>query len=113
MEGQRHATRDPQTNKPDHAPTLECAQMEADSDGSTHSSRPLSGRRRDGADGMACDVAGTEGNFAMNISTDGSRSARVIDSKTLMDGARTILISHEGQEYTLRLTRLGKLLLTK
>lgn len=38
---------------------------------------------------------------------------RKIDSKTLMDGARTILIEHEGQEYTLRLTRLGKLLLTK
>lgn len=38
---------------------------------------------------------------------------RVIDSAALLAGARTILITHEGQEYTLRLTRLGKLLLTK
>ena len=49
----------------------------------------------------------------MNNAHTLQQAPRKIDSKALMDGARTILIEHEGQEYTLRLTRLGKLLLTK
>jgi hemin uptake protein HemP len=58
-------------------------------------------------------MAGSERNTVVIAATGHHQAARVIDSKTLMDGERTILISHEGQEYTLRLTRLGKLLLTK
>ena len=38
---------------------------------------------------------------------------RRVDSETLLGGERTLVIQHQGDEYTLRLTRLGKLLLTK
>lgn len=38
---------------------------------------------------------------------------RVIDSRTLFGHARAIRISHNGESYSLRLTRLGKLILTK
>jgi len=38
---------------------------------------------------------------------------RVIDSRTLFGQAREIRISHNGESYSLRLTRLGKLILTK
>ena len=41
------------------------------------------------------------------------RPVRRIDSETLLGGERTLVIRHHGEEYTLRLTRLGKLLLTK
>ena len=36
-----------------------------------------------------------------------------IDSTDLLRGRKTLTIHHAGQHYTLRLTRLGKLLLTK
>jgi hemin uptake protein HemP len=42
-----------------------------------------------------------------------ARPQRRIDSETLLGGERTLVIQHQGEEYTLRLTRLGKLLLTK
>jgi hemin uptake protein HemP len=38
---------------------------------------------------------------------------RVIDSRALFGQARAIRISHNGESYSLRLTRLGKLILTK
>jgi hemin uptake protein HemP len=38
---------------------------------------------------------------------------RVFDSRTLFGDAREIRISHNGASYCLRLTRLGKLILTK
>jgi hemin uptake protein HemP len=38
---------------------------------------------------------------------------RVIDSRTLFGQAREIRIAHNGESYSLRLTRLGKLILTK
>ncbi len=41
------------------------------------------------------------------------RQQRRIDSETLLGGERILVIQHQGEEYTLRLTRLGKLLLTK
>lgn len=41
------------------------------------------------------------------------RPQRRIDSETLLGGEKTLVIQHQGEEYTLRLTRLGKLLLTK
>jgi hemin uptake protein HemP len=34
-------------------------------------------------------------------------------SKTLFNEAREVVIEHEGEEYRLRLTRQGKLILTK
>jgi len=38
---------------------------------------------------------------------------RVLDSQSLFAGAREIRISHNGESYLLRMTRLGKLILTK
>ncbi len=38
---------------------------------------------------------------------------RVIDSRTLFGQARDVRIAHNGEHYSLRLTRLGKLILTK
>ena len=42
----------------------------------------------------------------------GSR-LRTIDSRALLGSAREVRIHHQGENYTLRLTRLGKLILTK
>ena len=39
--------------------------------------------------------------------------AKYVDSRTLFDGTREIRIDHDGQEYRLRQTRNGKLILTK
>ena len=44
------------------------------------------------------------------------KSARArghIDSQTLLQGTRELLIAHAGEEYRLRLTRNDKLILTK
>jgi hemin uptake protein HemP len=38
---------------------------------------------------------------------------RRISSAELMQGAREIVIMHEGEEYILRITKTGKLILTK
>jgi len=38
---------------------------------------------------------------------------RVLTSTALLQGARKVLIAHDGDVYTLQLTRQGKLLLTK
>ncbi|MEP7186283.1 MAG: hemin uptake protein HemP [Rhodanobacter sp.] len=38
---------------------------------------------------------------------------RHISSKSLLEGARELVIQHEGSEYHLRLTRNDKLILTK
>jgi hemin uptake protein HemP len=38
---------------------------------------------------------------------------RIFDSRTLFGPAREVLITHNGESYSLRLTRLGKLILTK
>lgn len=52
---------------------------------------------------------------ASAVATDVSapRPQRRVNSETLLGGERTLVIQHQGDEYTLRLTRLGKLLLTK
>lgn len=111
MEGTHHATPDAYNDKP----TLRRDQMAADLDGTPLPSRRSPRRRCNGPVGITGDVASPQGDVAVNAqgSRGHSSGPRVIDSKALMDGARTILITHEGQEYTLRLTRLGKLLLTK
>jgi hemin uptake protein HemP len=38
---------------------------------------------------------------------------RRISTADLMQGAREVIIIHEGEEYTLRITKTGKLILTK
>jgi hemin uptake protein HemP len=38
---------------------------------------------------------------------------RVISSADLLDGSREIIIRHVGEDYRLRLTRAGKLILNK
>ena len=40
-------------------------------------------------------------------------AVRSIDSQALLGSAREVRIHHQGENYTLRLTRLGKLILTK
>lgn len=40
-------------------------------------------------------------------------STRHISSQSLLDGARELVIQHQGSEYHLRLTRNDKLILTK
>lgn len=40
-------------------------------------------------------------------------STRRITSQSLLDGARELVIQHQGSEYHLRLTRNDKLILTK
>ena len=38
---------------------------------------------------------------------------RVIDSRALLGDGRQLRITHNGESYALRITRLGKLILTK
>jgi hemin uptake protein HemP len=40
-------------------------------------------------------------------------NAKVIDSQSLFEGHREVIIRHEGEIYRLRLTRNGKLILQK
>jgi hemin uptake protein HemP len=42
-----------------------------------------------------------------------SGAVRRVSSLALLDGARELVIQHQGNEYHLRLTRNGKLILTK
>ena len=44
---------------------------------------------------------------------DAEGAARRTTSRELFGEARLVLIEHEGETYALRLTRLGKLILTK
>ncbi len=45
--------------------------------------------------------------------TDVQSQIPLIESRALMSGGRKLLIDHEGEIYTLQVTRQGKLLLTK
>ncbi len=38
---------------------------------------------------------------------------RTVDSQALLQGRKTVSIDHNGEQYTLRVTASGKLLLTK
>jgi len=42
-----------------------------------------------------------------------AHAPRAITSQSLLDGARELVIEHQGHEYHLRLTRNDKLILTK
>lgn len=59
-----------------------------------------------------------ETDFAAARTSPGVRSgaapqARIIDSRSLFGDQREVRIEHNGEIYLLRLTRLGKLILTK
>ena len=43
----------------------------------------------------------------------GEPRIRTLDSQDLLGASREVRIRHQGESYTLRLTRLGKLILTK
>jgi hemin uptake protein HemP len=50
---------------------------------------------------------------ALPPSTTIAAAARHISSQSLLEGARELVIQHQGSEYHLRLTRNDKLLLTQ
>ncbi|HTT13190.1 MAG TPA: hemin uptake protein HemP [Burkholderiaceae bacterium] len=60
-------------------------------------------------EGSAPVPASEEGTAAVPV---GERE-RVFDSRTLFGPSREIRITHNGESYSLRVTRLGKLILTK
>jgi len=47
------------------------------------------------------------------VLTGPSKPVRRVDVHDLMDGARETILLHQGEEYRLRLTSNGKLILTK
>ncbi|MHB1059273.1 MAG: hemin uptake protein HemP [Rhodanobacter sp.] len=50
---------------------------------------------------------------ALQPSAPIAAAARHISSQSLLEGARELVIQHQGSEYHLRLTRNDKLILTK
>ncbi len=48
-----------------------------------------------------------------NRSADGSPHVRRVESLTLFERGREVVIVHHGQEYRLRITKSDKLILTK
>ena len=63
------------------------------------------------------DTSTTQARSASNRKESGSRTARivneVIDSRELLGSDGKVVIEHECMKYELRLTRQGKLILTK
>jgi hemin uptake protein HemP len=47
------------------------------------------------------------------LAAAGAVPTRHVSSQSLLDGARELVIQHQGSEYHLRLTRNDKLILTK
>ena len=87
--------------------TLNIDPADRSDDGSALWSTGATGRRRERADGLD-DAMGPITRLTAN-----EGAAPRIDSSDLLRGRKTLTIHHAGQDYTLRLTRLGKLLLTK
>ena len=51
---------------------------------------------------------------AASLAEDGHRAqAAAVDSSSLLQGQKTVAISHNGSVYRLQATKLGKLILTK
>ncbi|WP_449427623.1 hemin uptake protein HemP [Rhodanobacter umsongensis] len=50
---------------------------------------------------------------ALQPRVPGITATRHVSSQSLLDGARELVIQHQGSEYHLRLTRNDKLILTK
>lgn len=61
---------------------------------------------------MTEDQSGPQSSAARAQQTT-SESPRVVQSEDLMMGAREIIIRHGSEDYRLRLTRAGKLILNK
>lgn len=63
------------------------------------------------------DTSTTQTRPASTLKEPGSRTARivneVIDSRELLGSCGKVVIEHESMKYELRLTRQGKLILTK
>lgn len=55
----------------------------------------------------------TAGKIPHSKSLTGTSQLPTYDVSTLMEGGQQAWIVHEGQIYTLRITRAGKLILTK
>lgn len=53
------------------------------------------------------------GSAAHRTASSTARPLRTLTSRTLLDGANEVQIEHYGSVYRLRLTALGKLILTK
>jgi hemin uptake protein HemP len=49
----------------------------------------------------------------LTLTASASPAVRSVTSESLLDGARELVIHHQGGEYHLRLTRNDKLILTK
>ena len=68
---------------------------------------------------MADRTAASEPHFAANAPLAQAEEdkqddeARVVKSESLLQGNRTVHITHNGSTYRLQATRLGKLILTK
>lgn len=58
------------------------------------------------------DESGPQSSATRAVQTT-SESPRVVQSEDLMMGAREIIIRHGSEDYRLRLTRAGKLILNK
>jgi hemin uptake protein HemP len=54
-----------------------------------------------------------DGNHQMRDRTDGMARVARVSSAQLLDASGRLIIEHNGQEYVLRITRSGKLILTK
>ena len=56
------------------------------------------------------DTASMPGELAASLPGQQRKRIEIVD---LMQGAREVILLHEGEEYILRITRAGKLILTK
>lgn len=59
------------------------------------------------------DTTSTEARSNSSLQLAQQAPVKYLDARVLFDGAREIRIDHAGQEYRLRQTRNGKLILTK
>lgn len=55
----------------------------------------------------------TESPFRTEKSIGASQAPSVVSAMELLGAAKAVVIEHQGQRYELRLTRNGKLILTK
>jgi hemin uptake protein HemP len=59
------------------------------------------------------DTTSTEARNTNSLQLAHQPPVKYLDARVLFEGAREIRIDHDGQEYRLRQTRNGKLILTK
>ncbi|MFC0399024.1 hemin uptake protein HemP [Paraburkholderia rhizosphaerae] len=76
-------------------------------------SQALTTSRASKASTLAATPSGDRPERTNSVSADIPDAERVIRSDTLLQGRSHVSISHNGETYQLRATRLGKLILTK